>query len=265
MTTDIDIINRALAQAEARSQITSLQERTNEALYARLFYDETRRSMLRAAHWNFCEKTDYLELQKAAPGTPENTASQSQWTTADPAPPWLYQYGYPEDCLQMRIIVPMWPLASDTGVPGATPAIYPWGMAPAQGQTMPYRVVQGTLPEPDEDTIVTCIVTNQPSAIGKWTVDVEDVDRWDPSFTEAMTSALASRFAIPISGSKTLWKAKAQAAFAIVQQARERDGNEGTTQDDHVPEWLTARGIQPLSQPGYWASGWFTPTFLILG
>lgn len=260
--TSLDIINQALAQAAARSKpLTSINDQSNEGRYARLFYDDTRQGLLRAAHWQFAEKTAALTLQKAAPGTPENTASAETWTNAYPAPPWLYQYAYPSDCLQMRLIVPMLPIGSQT-VPGATPAVYPYGMAYPNNSMVAFQKAHGTTD--DLVTEVVCILTNQPNAIAKYTKDVTDVSKWDASFEDAMVASLASRFAIPISGSKTLFKLKAQEAYAAVMEARERDGNEGTTQSDHIPDWLAVRGIGPNGNPGYQGFTYFTPGWLLV-
>ncbi len=109
MASRIQICNRALSAIGTRSQIASLEEDSEEAKQCLLIYDTTRTSLLQAAHWDFARATAYLTLLKALPGTPENptVTSSNNWNPATmPAPPWLYSYGYPPDCIQVRYISP---------------------------------------------------------------------------------------------------------------------------------------------------------------
>lgn len=102
MTDEVDICNRALQQAGARDRITALaQSGSNEAYQCNLIFTSVRNQVLRMARWNFCRRTINMALLKAAPGTPENaTITNTQWTpAAAPAPPWLYEYEYPLDCM----------------------------------------------------------------------------------------------------------------------------------------------------------------------
>jgi len=102
--TDIDVANQSLAMISARNTIASFTENTVEAKNVKIFYNRIRDQVMTMAWWNFARRTDVLQLFKAAPGTPENPGMQVPWTTDDPAPPWLYEYRYPLDCLLFRYI-----------------------------------------------------------------------------------------------------------------------------------------------------------------
>src|SRR5438045_8831417 len=102
MASEVSICNRALQAIGTRTSIASLTEASVEARNCNLIYADTRDELLGMAYWNFAAKTAYLSLLKSAPGTPTNAASTaSQWSSAFPAPPWLYEYVYPYDCIKM--------------------------------------------------------------------------------------------------------------------------------------------------------------------
>jgi hypothetical protein len=260
----VDIANQALGQISARATIASFDERSNEARSVRLFYADTLDALLRAAPWNFCRRTAYLTLLKAAPGTPENpTAGPGYWTPDQPPPPWLYSYFLPTNCVKFRFVMPQVSQGGITGTPiFSVPSFVPVPLYAAQAQ----KFVLGT----DTDTggnEVTTISTNQNTAIGVWNHRVENPDLWDASFKQAMIDSLATRLAMPISGDKAtaqMVKGWAQSAMGTINVARANDGNEGLTQDNHVPDWLRVRGFA-----GDWTTAgnngfWDTPSFLVL-
>jgi hypothetical protein len=102
--TDVDVANQSLAMISSRSQIVNFNENTVEAKNVNIFYNRIRDQVMTMAWWNFARRTEALSLMKSAPGTPENPNPQVPWTSANPAPPWLYQYRYPNDCLLFRYI-----------------------------------------------------------------------------------------------------------------------------------------------------------------
>jgi hypothetical protein len=53
MTSNVDITNRALAQIGSRSQITSMVDGSQEALYANLLYVDLRDFLLREGDYDF--------------------------------------------------------------------------------------------------------------------------------------------------------------------------------------------------------------------
>jgi hypothetical protein len=260
----VDVANEALGQISARGTIASFDERSTEAKSVRTYYASTLDALLRAAPWNFCRKVDYLTLLKAAPGTPENTTSTSTvWTPAMPPPPWLYSYLLPTDCVKFRFVLPQISLGPLTGTPiFSVPNYVPAPVYQAQAQ----RFVVGT----DVDLAgnqCTTISTNQPAALGVWNNRITNPDLWDSSFHQAMIDCLAVRLALPVTGDRALagmLKTWSSSAMGSINVARANDGNEGLTEDNHIPDWLRVRGLA-----GDWttrgATGfWDNPSFLVL-
>jgi hypothetical protein len=121
MTTATDIVNWALTVPGTRTNVTDAElaaNSTNEAIQANLKIDNVRRRLLRMAPWNMGLKTANLIYITSSPGTPENTmAPTTLWAPGQPAPPWNYEYQYPNDCLAVRFIIP----ATQTGFAGGIP------------------------------------------------------------------------------------------------------------------------------------------------
>lgn len=236
MASQVSIANRALQAIGSRSTISALNEPSVEARNINLIFDDTVQELLGMAFWNFAKKTNYLTLSKSAPGTPTNqTAVSSQWTTAYPAPPWLYEYVVPNDCVQVRKIVQQManyyigtPLTSN----GQT--AYPLLIGPGAR----FEVATGTDANGNQQNV---ILTNQYQAIGVYTMNVTQPGLWDAQFIEALVQALAAKLAIPLTGQVALANTKFQQANAVIIQARVSDGNEGLTVIDNMPDWIAVR------------------------
>lgn len=121
MTTQVDIVNRALQAIGTRTTVTSAQlanNSTNEAIQANLAYNNVRKRLLRMAPWNCSLKAANLVYITSVPGTPENSSNPTQlWARGQPMPPWAYEYQYPVDCLDACWIIP----ATQTGYAGGVP------------------------------------------------------------------------------------------------------------------------------------------------
>lgn len=236
MASEVTICNRALQAIGTRTSIASLSEDSVEARNCALIFADTRDEILGMAYWNFAKKTTYLALLKSAPGTPSNAASTAtQWSTAYPAPPWLYEYAYPEDCLQMRSVVQqIQNYYVGTPYTSGGTNTYPYAVGPGS----PFEVTT------DEDTQgqqQTVVLTNQYQAIGVYTKRITNPGLFGASFTEALVQALAAKLALALSGQVPLANLKFAQANAIITQARATDGNEGLTVIDNMPDWITIR------------------------
>jgi hypothetical protein len=110
MTTNTDIVNRALQTIGTRTTVTDAElaaNDTNEAIQANLIFANMRDDLLRMAPWNCALKTANLTYISSTPGTEENTSvATTLWQPGQPAPPWAYEYQYPVDCLRAVYIVP---------------------------------------------------------------------------------------------------------------------------------------------------------------
>lgn len=261
MTTSTDIANQALAAIAAKSTIANLALETSpEARQTRILYGPTRDALLRGAPWNFARRTNYLTLLRSAPGTPENPAGNGPWDPVTmPAPPWLYEYAYPTGCLMVRYVIPRPEMNNDTTPPMfSSQAMMP--LPVPQRRAVPFIVATST---DASDQLINVVLTNVRYAIGTYTLRIDNENLWDASFQEAMVAALASRLALALTGNVDVARTQAQQAAGVLRNAQARDGNEGLTQIDHIPDWLVARGYSPGIQVDNCVTPWAFPSFLV--
>lgn len=143
MTTNTDIVNRALQVIGTRTTVTDAElvaQSTNEAIQANLILTQYRDQLLRLAPWDCALNYANLTYISSVPGTPENTSpATTLWQKGQPAPPWAYEYQYPVDCLRACFIIP----ANQTGQAGGIPITTAvTGGAPAfwAGQPIRFKV-----------------------------------------------------------------------------------------------------------------------------
>lgn len=142
MTTNTDIVNRALQVVGTRTTVTDAElaaQSTNEAIQASLILTQYRDQLLRMAPWDCALNYANLNYITSIPGTPENTsAATALWTKGQPAPPYAYEYQYPVDCLRACFLIP----ASQTGQSGIPITTAITGGAPIQwtGQPVKFKV-----------------------------------------------------------------------------------------------------------------------------
>lgn len=230
---NLNIINRALLSIGSQSQVSSLNEGSSQANAAATLFNPTFEQLARSAPWNCLRKEATLTLLAAAQGTPENPDGT---TLPLPPTPWLYTYAYPSDCLQVRFIVPSLP-APNSGVPifSVNTGAATW--LPNGGQ-LPYAVAYST---DTNNNPINVILTNQSQAIAVYTVNQPNPQIWDSLFQGAMVASLAAYFVPALSLHMPLMNIQIKLAESMIQQARVRDGNEGVTSMDHVPDWMRAR------------------------
>jgi hypothetical protein len=143
MTTQTDMVNRALQTFGSRTTVTAAELATNgsnEAIQANLILDPFRRRLLRLAPWSCAFQTFNLTYISSVPGTPENTSPATQlWQKGQPAPPWAYEYQYPVDCLRACWVTPQTATGFASGIPITTAVT---GGAPTfwQGPPVKYSV-----------------------------------------------------------------------------------------------------------------------------
>lgn len=227
---ETDICNQALAAAQVRAQIASMNDSNTSARACKLFYATARDELLREAQWGFANKYSLLELKA--------TYNAVAWDAAGPGPGWAYQYGYPVDCAKMNYIIPLtnfqaWMarLRTNERVDLKTVGA-PWELTSNGGETR--------------------INTNAEQAVGAYTEQVNVTSRWTPEFAAAMVARLAYRIAVPLSGDKQIAAANYQLSQSLAAKAMQGDGNEGLTVIDHVPDWQAARDSWGIdSWPGF--------------
>lgn len=237
--TTLSVINRALLSIGSQAQVSSLNESSAQADAAGTLFTPCFEELARTAPWNCLRNQATLTLLAAAQGTPENTDG-----TILPLPPtpWLYSYAQPSDCLQMRFIVPSLP-SSNSGVPlfSVNTGAATW--LPSGGQ-IPYAVAYSV---DSNNNPLNVILTNQSQAVAVYTVNQPNPQIWDSLFQAAMVATLAAYFVPALSLHMPLMQMQIKLAESMIAQARVRDGNEGTTSMDHIPDFIRARNG---------ASGW---------
>lgn len=141
MTTTVDVVNQALQSFGSRTTVASLSEVSNEATQANIILNQLLLETLRKAPWNCATIFDNLTLITAAPGTSANpSAPTARWARGQPAPPWLYEYHYPVNCLR-----PLWIVPHVPNNLGSIP-IYPAGVVTGHtymnnlGPVIPFKV-----------------------------------------------------------------------------------------------------------------------------
>ncbi|HSW91843.1 MAG TPA: hypothetical protein VLG09_04310 [Candidatus Saccharimonadales bacterium] len=137
MTTEVDVVNRALQAMGTRTTVTSLAEQSNEAVQANLVLTRTRDELLRKAPWNCATNFNNLTYITSVPGTPENpTMINTSWAKGIPAPNWAYEYQYPVDCLRPLWVIPQTATGFSGGIPLTTAltggAVNFWGGPPVK-------------------------------------------------------------------------------------------------------------------------------------
>jgi hypothetical protein len=251
----LDFCKQALGEIGTRSTITSLAppDGSPEAFYCNLFLDSTRDQLLRAAHWNFAGRTEAGVLWKALPGTPENPTIPAGflWSNRYPAPPWLYSYRFPADSpIQIRRVREQLPNGLDAlgGIP-----LYSGGSTlQTNYNQLPCAVFEVANDRFDPSGVrlalsVKVILTNARNAVIDFTTSDIEVAEYDAIFADAMMLALEGKLALALLGDKAMHQAKLQEANNAIMEARVRDGNEGLTLYDPVPDWLQVRGVASLA------------------
>lgn len=221
MPSQVEIANMALDVIGARSTIASLNEGTPEANAINRQYPNALDSVLRAAHWNFARRQVPLTLLQDG-------------TNGGKVPtPWLYEYAYPSDCLLMRRIMPsvqVTPVAGGTGQPSPVAAMAP-----------PVKFILSTDMDASGNP-VQVILTNQPQAVGIYTFRNQNTQMFDPLFVQCLAHYLGARICIPLTGDKVMMKNAMEMAHQFSLDAQAKNGNEGITVIDTMPEWIRVRG-----------------------
>lgn len=225
MTTPVDICNRALSEAATQSTIASLDESSPEAVQCSLWYDKLRRQLLRSAPWAFARRQLALTLLGNAV---DETGVY----------PFLFMYAYPSDCLKFRYILAppapsSNPVAPQVGV--GLPGIVSW--APSrQNRFLVHEHIDS------EGVQTKVILSNVEGAYGVYTMNLSNPDKFDDLFEGALTSALAYKLSLALTGNLQVNQLCKDQANNAIKEARAADANESITTTDHSVDWIATRG-----------------------
>lgn len=241
MTSVVTVVNQALLQAGTQASISSMQENSPEANVANMIYTTQIEALLRSAHWGFAREQVYLTLLKYRIDPASGAASE------DPPPePFMFEYMYPDDCIQARFVPRIYQTGAGLSTPlttGGSAYAYPMqAQVPAQ-----FVVATDRIGVPAVATKV--ILTDQALAQLVYTKRLTDnPDQWDPSFTQAAVATLAAFFVAPLSLNRALMQANIGMANSIIAQARAMDGREQLQSMDHTPDWIGVRAAGYAAQ-----------------
>lgn len=232
----LSICNRSLLSIGSQSQISNLNEGSTQANACGTLFTPTFQNLARAAYWNCLRAQAILSLLAAAAGTPENVDGA---TLPLPPTPWLYSYALPSDSLQARFIIPTLNPTS-VGTP-ISQALQP-AQSPVTNQSgqIAFRIAYST------DVFgnpIQVILTNQTQAQLVYTVNQPNPQIWDSAFQSAMVASLAAYLVPALSLNMQLMQMQASIAEKLIENARIRDGDEGSTSQDNIPDWIRARNI----------------------
>lgn len=261
--TELSIANRALLSVGARAQVSSISpsDGSVEGNALSVLWAPTFEALARTAPWNCLRKQITLSMIAAATGTPENPDGT---TLPLPPAPWLYSYSLPPDCLFFRSILPTFPFADGTTTPSTTVNNNAGTWLPNTGGQIPYVV---TSAQDANQNPIEVVLTNQEAAIGIYTANLQEPSLWDSNFQAAMVASLAAYLVPALSLNLPLMQMSVVNAEKAITNARTRDGNEGVTTMDHLPDWMQARlggsgyglGYNFTSYNGYVSMVW--PTY----
>lgn len=226
----LSICNRSLLSIGSQSQIGNINEGSTQANACAVLFTPCFEALARSAYWNCFRQQAVLSLLAAAPGTQENITG----TPPFPPTPWLYMYQLPSDSLQARFIIPSIPAPGGNNI---SPAYVSTSTVLPQGQ-IPFRVAYST---DMNNNPIQVILTNEPQAQLVYTVNQPNPQIWDSQFQAAMVATLAAYLVPALSLNLELAKLQAAIAQKMIDNARVRDGDEGSTSQDHIPDWIVAR------------------------
>lgn len=173
ITNPAQVVNLALGRLGRPERIGSLYDGSKFAKAALAIYGQTRDEILRGGDYDFAERNINANLLKSAPAG-GYTPTRPWNGVTDPPPPWLYEYTYPSDCLQVRNIKPI-PIF----VMNFDPQPHTWTIENDQYFSPAQKV----------------ILTNVPSAQLVYTAQVTDPTTWEADFIEEFSADLARRLA----------------------------------------------------------------------
>jgi hypothetical protein len=236
--TKITIINKALSHIKQRT-ITSLDEQSEQARKANLFYDCARRSALRGCDWRWATVKKPLTLlgtQEDGLAYPDDNSKQ------DYLQEWSYTHAYPQNCVRFRRIFNPSRRADES--------IY---IEQHQGDHPTRRNNFEIARSPVTNVI--CIGSEIELAWAEYTYDITDESQFDDMFQDALAWELAAELAIPLCCDLQLQQSVKQDAKEAMDEARRKNGGEGTEMQPRQSNYDAAR------MGGYYGPPNFGDTF----
>lgn len=202
ISSEVAIYNLALNAVGARSNISSPSEASREAEVCGLWYSPVRDQILEAAVWPEATEVQYLSLLREADEDGDGT-----WAFDDPKPGYSYVYGLPTDLLRPQYMTDGSKFLF-TGYSDNRRALH----------------------------------SNTAAAILVYTKRLETISLWSPTLQMAIVYGLAAHICMPLTGKPSRSKVLAGQANDLIWQARELAANSSNETQEHIPDWIAARG-----------------------
>lgn len=214
--TDIDICNLAISLAGSTDLIQDFEEEQTTARMSKLWYVNTRDSLLRKFSWSFAHAT--VALAKIG----------------DPVYPFTYSYAVPVDWLRTY-----WLTAEPSPVPLTVP-LFPIDNLIAMS---PFDVAmeQYAMTSDVAQTSRRVSVSVDPAYM-TYVRKITNVDLFDESFKQALIYSIAAAICYPVTTKASRAKELAAAAAQMLEDAMSDEINEkGLSLNDFIPEAILER------------------------
>ena len=208
-----DLINQAARDAGLRFRIADIYEGSPLSRAALEVYGQTRDELLRAEDWPFARGAGVALTLLKGPPPPGGYYPGNPWTAVFPAPPWLYEYAYPSDSLDLLAILKP---------PGALPQLAPRAQTWRIDNDLT-PVVSGN-PPAAAGPAQRVILTNVKGALAVYRRRVTNPALWEPGFTATLIAALARKLSLTIAQNLQLRQEIGQEASAIAMTADQKRG-----------------------------------------
>jgi hypothetical protein len=166
-------------------RIGELYEGSEAARTALEITGQARDELIDSGDWAFSRRaTVALTLLKGPP--PDGGYSYgAPWSSIYPAPGFLFEYLYPDDCIDLRAVIPPPSLMPDLD---PLPAL--WRI-----DNDPTPIVAGNPPVASGPS-AKVILCNMQNAIAVYRARITDPNQWEPGFIAALVAALGKKFAV---------------------------------------------------------------------
>lgn len=193
----VNIFNLALSACGSQASVSDPDENSREAALCRLWYDQTRDTIMASAPWPSVRR--YARLAQLR-------EKGDLWLAGDPSPQFRFSYAIPSDMLH------------------------------------PYRMESYQRFELSSVASGRIISSNEEQPILLYNIRVNDTALWESGLRTAIIYGLAVNLAIPLTGRSQRLQENFQIASQQIEDAQVNAANSSQIQEDHLPDWLQARG-----------------------
>lgn len=213
-TAEAQICNKALARIGVKVWLDDLvADQSEEAEACRVFYEDTRDSLLKQFNWPFAtRRADLAQLAGEARGG------------------WAYCFALPSDCLKARYIWPtgMAQVLYTPVQPSQLLGIWTNPRTPRNDQRVPFAIEK----QEQSDSMMLLCDYSAPTLV--YTAQITDVSKFSALFTDALSWMMATDLAMALTLDPKRYELAKKEADAALLLCEAEALNEG--QEDMVPD-----------------------------